>query len=566
MRLTEIFYSAARSCLQRFPAPAAFVTALTVFGIFVILVEPESERLVGAIAYFLSVGSVLALSLKLWSEERTWAKKELAVHVIAYLILLIDSIYLYSIDFGQGGRGLETFLMHASAIMALMLTVFFLSFRGERTDIPSWNFALRVISSAVVCALIGCILWGGLSMLLKSTNWLFHIKLGWKWYSITGLLVAGYLPALLFLGRIPSGAEKHDELPLRSGFLAGVFRYLFLPLEALYIVVLFVYALQILLHWELPNGQVSWLIIVSMTGLIGLEFGLYPTRHAENRRFDHSVARLLPLVLTPLLLLMTVGIVRRLSDYGITVARLYLITLNVWFYAVCIGLFLTRARRINWIPISFAVVFLLTSALPLNYTNLTRQTLLREVKQAFAKAKATDLPLDKKRYHALMQTLPQEEKNRISSKLAYLESTFNTQTIEPLVTQQKEPIYFGEFINIERDSVEDDEHNFYASANLNHLHLPEGYSDLFAEVTSEFDTDLQQDTIEVLVSSNEISDTVIVSLEVLKALNERMDTLVSLSTKSSGNRFYLQCFSIYESDTIRNLKLDGYLLTKGTKK
>ena len=343
-----------------------------------------------------------------------------------------------------------------------------------------------------------------------------------------------------------------------------------MPLEALYIVVLYVYALQILLRWELPNGQVSWLIIASMVGLIALEIGLYPTRHAENRRFDHTVARMLPLVLTPLLLLMTVGIVRRFSDYGITIARLYLITLNAWFYAVCIGLFLTRARRINWIPITFAALFLLTSALPLNYTNLTRHTLLREVKQAFAKAQATDLPLDSKRYRALMETLSQEEQNLINSKLVYLQLTFNTETIEPLVTHTNGTIFFSDFIREEADSVGTAApHNFYAFTNLNHLHIPEGYTELYAEVNShdEFCADRLQDTVEVPVCNTEISDTVIVSLEALKALDERMDTFVTLPTKSSGNRYFLQSFSLISNeDTTSHLTLNGYLLTKGTKK
>lgn len=421
MKLTEILSSAVRSCFQRFPAPSGFATALAVYAIFVILTEPDTDQLTGSIFYFLSVGFVLALSLTLWSEEHTWTKKVMNVHFAAYLLLLADAIYLYHINFGEGGRGYETFLMHASAILALTLTVFFLSFRGERTDIPSWNFALRVILSAVVCVFIGLVLWGGVTLLLGSMNWLFHINLDWKWRSISGVLVAGYLPALLFLGRIPGGEKKHDRQPLRSDFLAGVFRYLFLTLEALYIVVLLIYAIQILLRWELPNGQVSWLVIASMVGLIAIEFGLYPTRFAENRPSDHTIARFLPLILTPLLLLMTVGIVRRFSDYGITIARLYLITLNVWFYVVCLGLFLTRARRISWIPISFAVLFLLTSALPLNYTSLTRRTLLNQVERTLLQAGVTDLPLDFDHYVPLMQKLSQEEKNRINSKLQYLE-------------------------------------------------------------------------------------------------------------------------------------------------
>ena len=119
MNLTHDFSLAVRTCFQRFPAPAAFATALAAYAIFIILAEPKADQLVGAIVYFLSVGFVLSLSLKLWSEEHQWTRKDWVVHAISYAILLADAIYLYHINFGQGGHGYETFLMHASAILAL---------------------------------------------------------------------------------------------------------------------------------------------------------------------------------------------------------------------------------------------------------------------------------------------------------------------------------------------------------------------------------------------------------------------------------------------------------------
>ena len=310
MRLVEILSQAVRSCFRRFPAPSAFATALALYAIIIILLEVTNHQLLGAIGYFLSVGLVLSLSLALWNEEHERTKKVTRVHVIAYVILLIDTIYLFYSDV-LDSNGVETLLLHTSAIVALVLSVFFLSFTRERDDIPSWNFALRVIVSIAVCYLIGLVLIGGLSLLFVSLRWLFTINLGWKWYAITAVLFGGYLPTLLLLGRIPCGDLKHDLQPLSSSFFAGVFRYLFLPLEALYLVVLYIYAIQILLSWELPNGQVSWLVIASFIGHVAIELGLYPTRRAENRSFDNAIARLLPLILLPLLMLMTVGIVRR---------------------------------------------------------------------------------------------------------------------------------------------------------------------------------------------------------------------------------------------------------------
>lgn len=80
----------------------------------------------------------------------------------------------------------------------------------------------------------------------------------------------------------------------------------------------------------------------------------------------------MPLLMMPLLILMSIGICRRISDYGITASRLYLATINVWFYVVCIIMLKTKVRRIHWIPISFCVIFALASVLPVNYNSVAR--------------------------------------------------------------------------------------------------------------------------------------------------------------------------------------------------
>ncbi len=582
MRLTKILSQAVHTCLERFPLPAAIATALALYAIYVILAVDNPDRLNAAVVYFLSVGLVLSLSLTLCDEEtrrqqpsaaspRPSRFKSWGLWVVCFLVLLVDALYLYHIEFGYGGRGYETALMHASAIFALLLTVFFLSFRHERNDIPAWNFALRLIASLIVCFIIGLILWGGLSLLYGSMDWLFHVHLGGRWYAVTGVLVAAYLPVLLFLGRIPDADEKHDREPLRSPFLAGVVRYLFLPLEVLYIIVLYVYAVQILLRWELPNGQVSWLVIVSMIGLIGIEFGLYPTRHADDRPFDHRVARLLPLVLTPLLLLMTVGIVRRFSDYGITIARLYLATLNAWFYVVCIGLFLTRARRVQWIPITFALLFLLTSALPVNYTSITRNTLLRQARRALSQSASTALPLDADAYAAVMKALPTEAASAVSSKLQYLEQTFSSATIAAVVTQDEEAIHFNDFIVKPIDGevvAEPEQAAFSNSAERRFIPIPEGYTGLYTDVTVDRHAfDDAADTIAVPVGNDEVSDTVIVSLRALKSYSEKMPEPVALPTTSGNALFFLQYFHLYYdradiTDFKPSLTLHGYLLLR----
>lgn len=575
MRLVEIFSQAVRSCFRRFPAPSAFATALALYAIIIILLEVTNHQLLGAIGYFLSVGLVLSLSLALWSEEHERTKKVTRVHVIAYVILLIDTIYLFYSDV-LDSNGVETLLLHTSAIVALVLSVFFLSFTRERDDIPSWNFALRVIVSIAVCYLIGLVLIGGLSLLFVSLRWLFTINLGWKWYAITAVLFGGYLPTLLLLGRIPCGDLKHDLQPLSSSFFAGVFRYLFLPLEALYLAVLYIYAIQILISWELPNGQVSWLVIASFIGHVAIELGLYPTRRAENRSFDNAIARLLPLILLPLLMLMTVGIVRRFNDYGLTIARLYIITLNAWFYLVCLVLFFTRARRISWIPISFSVLFLLTSALPVNYTSITRRVLYNKAEHALTQAGATDLPLNASTYDSLMHTLSPEERTYISSKLVYLKYTYGNETIQPLVEENQKSINYYDYICTTEDREQDSvviaskNDDWYNNFEAYHIHMPAGYTDIYRGIRcKDFPCDADCDTLEVPVSVEDIHETVLVSPADLKRYHEQMDGLVTFPTRSGNSLFLMNHFFLSqntESDSLggnnATLDIEGYLLTK----
>lgn len=205
--------------------------------------------------------------------------------------------------------------------------------------------------------IIGLILWAGISLLLFSLHQLFDIHFSGKCYAYIYYLCSITLALILFLGLLPQGEDKHNREPHSSEFLNGIIHYLFLPLTAGYLTVLYMYAARILVSWELPTGWVSWLIVALMTVCIAIQFGLYPKRLEENKRFDNWIARWMPVLILPLLLLMTIGIVRRFNDYGITVNRLYLATLNGWFYFVCIGLFAIKARRINWIPISFAIIF-----------------------------------------------------------------------------------------------------------------------------------------------------------------------------------------------------------------
>ena len=563
----EAIINALQNCIKRFPVAVAFITALTLFLIFLIIDEEKtlSGQANGTIVYYLSVGYLLSLTLRLWAEDGRKQRTVLIVNIVAHLLLLADAFYIYHTTGDERQTNWELYVAHAATILSLWLSLFFLSFFKERDNIASWNFTKRLILNSIICYFIGNVLSGGFVLLLTSFNFLFNIDLGYKWMLIAETLIGMLLPTLLFLGRIPQGEQKFDRKPLDSNFLNAVIRYLFLGLEGLYIIVLYIYATLILIRWELPNGKVSMLVVVSMVGLILIEFGLYPVRKLQNKNTDNFIARYLPVAILPLLLLMTVGIIRRFSDYGVTISRLYLITLNLWFYFVCITLFLTKARRINWITISFALIFLLTSAFPINYFSITRNCMdskIRKMLYSTDMIRVRKFPLNERQYKHLLHILTKEEAVELNDKMRYMREYFGSHYTDAYVKDTTEVYFYYDFLS---ENYVPAVNEFYNSCPDRYaFDIPEGYNRMVHVYTPVATCKTWQEGVKVIPTNGEERfDTVYISVKTLKEHEQVMDTPILLPCSSDSTLYYATHFYICDNRKGEyRIDVTGFVLQK----
>ena len=275
-----------RRCARRFPVTLGFAFALTAYLCFQVATEGEAgeKKLLMTIGYFLSVGTLLSLSLHLWAEEVKRRKLRLGVQIVAPVLLALDAVFLYHNI--EGTRAIDIGIAHGAALLAIGLSVFFLPFFRERDDIPAWNFAQTAVGTLALVVIVGAVMSGGLSLLVFSLHQLFGVEVSYKCYLYLLILCSLLLPLLMFLGLLPEGERKHDRQPQPTAFLQGAIRYLFVPLAALYLLVLYAYAGTILARWELPDGWVSWLVVALMAGVIAIEGGLYPSRIKAHRPTD----------------------------------------------------------------------------------------------------------------------------------------------------------------------------------------------------------------------------------------------------------------------------------------
>ncbi len=577
-RLSSFFQTLAgafRTCLTRFPVAVGFVLALTAFLFFLVATEGNrgEEKFLLVLGYYLSVGFVLSLSLHLWGEEVKRRATALVVHGVVQALLVADALFLYHYVADGGAIGIG--IAHFAGVLAVGLSVFFLSFFRERNDIPAWYFSLNTISTLIITSIIGVVLQIGVDLLVLSLDQLFGVDVDTKCYVYIAILCCLTLPLLMFLGLLPQGREKHDRRIRISSFLNGIIRYLFLPLAGCYLLVLYVYAIRILVRWELPDGWVSWLVVTLMAMCIGIVFGLYPTRIKEDEpevydtngdksRMAGRVMRWLPMLVLPLLLLMTVGIVRRFLDYGITINRLYLLTLNLWFYAVCIGLIVGKARRISWIPVSFSLVFLLTSVLPVNYTSITRSVLHGKVKQALLEGNQYELPLSEQQYEAWAKSVSKEEADLIAGKLHYLQDWFGEESVADLV---KEGVLFDYVITEAVDTTSVRTISYRQSVQTT-VEVPQGYQycTMVTVNGTLSDESANKDGL-CMVGLEDEDDSVYVPLDTLRAHEDDPKFPAPMLRTRKGNVLMLTSFSynltVDAPDVDGSTQTDIYFLLEG---
>jgi len=561
-KIIQTFNGTLQSNLKRFPITLFFTIALTCYLCYFVSNHDENKKLNWIIGYYLSVGTLLSLTLHLWCEEMKRIIPKIAVQAGMHLLLILDTIYLYSYSYEKSFT--EIGIAHGAGILAIGLSVFFLSFFKEKNDIPSWNFALSSITACVTANVIGCIMSGGICFLILSVHKLFDLSIDSTCYLYIVILCNVCLSMFLFLGLLPQKQEKHNTRPLQHSFLNGVIHYLFLPLTGGYLIVLYIYALRILINWELPIGWVSWLVITLMTGCIVIEFGLYPSRMAQQKRTDNLIARWLPLFVLPLLFLMTIGIIRRFNDYGVTINRLYLITLNIWCYFVCITLIIIKAKRISWIPISFSLVFLLTSVLPVNYASITRQIIQKEVNQTIIHQKPMqNLPLSQEQYNQWLKTFSPEQARQINEKFIYLYEWFGKESICQWIDEDVS-------LYMLRTEFEDRQENqstvSYSGtiASEATISVPDGYQKLQSIHRYQIIDHKGQDKI-IAVSLTQDNDTVYIDQQTIESLSQRKKGEMpptQLNCNSSQKAFLLTSFSIEKTEENIEVSIDGYLFSK----
>ncbi|MCR5191432.1 MAG: DUF4153 domain-containing protein, partial [Bacteroidales bacterium] len=199
---------------------------------------------------------------------------------------------------------------------------------------------------------------GGVACLLLylmevSVELLFNVEGRWLRlaYDDSAMVIMALLVPLLFLGMM----ENEREMKLAK-FFENLLHWVFTPALLLYTLLLFLYAGYILFLWELPKGNVAVMVFVFC--LIAMIVKLL-RQFTEKQPFSWYF-NAFSWISLPLLLLFWVGCIRRISDYGVTESRYYLLLCGL-LMTLYVLLFLFRNRRGYFLLIGTAFLLVLAA-------------------------------------------------------------------------------------------------------------------------------------------------------------------------------------------------------------
>lgn len=418
LKITNLIMKAkVTDTVDRFPVVTTFISALSI----ALLWMAVSDRYYGILVFYLLAGALLSLTLKLMDEDTDNKRRHLIASVVSHLILIVYTVGMWIV---VNGDYIMTIAAQSSIILALVVGIFYLPFYREKDDVASWHFVRKTVGGGIVSWLISGIAGAGILLLINGLRELFEININEDLFQVTAIIFFISVPSMIFLSRIPAGKDKFEHSTNVSPLVMGAIRYLFIPLVLMYVAVMYLYVIKIIVQMELPNGAVSWMVTAMMCGFIGVEFLVYPEMRGEVRTFEKWIVRFLPIIILPPIILMTVGLVRRFSDYGISANRLYMMTLNVWFYMVCIIAFVNHSRRIHWIALSFALLMLLTSAHPANYRNITKWNIEAQINAFMAKHAPKKMPMNAMQLKQWLGKIKEKDSRYIFSKLSYMSAEY----------------------------------------------------------------------------------------------------------------------------------------------
>lgn len=347
------------SSFKRFPVEALICLTYFVFYAFVdprnnfldaLEANPNDSAIHLPILFFpvlLVSFCIHRFALKSSRNKTIWYELYVASYLLVWATLLIPR-NIITHNWG----------LPATWIYVCFVIAFVFLFAGDRI-MDNKPFAVYTSNTAVKFVftyIIGYLVLGMLELIIVSLDLLLLKSNSSRLYLIPMHLVTYIVIPMMCLHFF---SEQDSELKLKR-FVNTCVNYIFTPALIVYAIILYIYIFKILINWELPQGGVAYMVgtFCTLTLLCML------VRPALEKKTFNWFYRFFPAIAIPPIILLWIGITRRLSEYGVTTVRAYLV-----IFAILLTVFIAmtafrKTRKAQWMVIMLGVVLAVFTFIP----------------------------------------------------------------------------------------------------------------------------------------------------------------------------------------------------------
>jgi hypothetical protein len=421
--------------IRRFPVTMAFSAVVVIMGIVLLHwdnINENTRTFLMRLLMILAMGIPLSLSIRIFFERFRIIKsyfKALTYLAGAVFLILYYFILLKEINLVSGIR-------YAAVNIALYLCFIFIPYLFKIRNFEM--YVIKLFTRFIITFVYSGVMYGGICAIIFAINKLLGVPISENIYLDTLFIVAGIFGICFFLGGIPAIDEELDEnnYPV---ILKILVLYIVIPILSAYTMILYIYFVKILITRQWPNGLVSNLVLwYSMIGIAVLFF-ISPLKDLVKwvKYFIFWFSK----IILPLIAMMFVSMGIRLSAYGITENRYYVLIMGAWIAAIMIYISLKKNTRNIILPVSLAIIAVLSVMGPWSSFSVSEFSQNKRLESILTK-------YDMIENNTIIKTkteLPDADKTEITQIISYFENSKRLKDVKYLPENYNNSNFEDEF-------------------------------------------------------------------------------------------------------------------------
>lgn len=415
-------FSSIKEILQRFPF--VVINAVTLLITSILFVHQDHFKFSNDVeTILLKMSLVLSLGIAFHFAIHTLRERKNLSSLIGFLLHGFGIVGSAALYFLYSKPNTEFAILLVCYGLFSHLIVAFLAFWNDNDSMAFWKFNKDLFLRFLLAALFSAVLYAGIAGAIGSFDLLFSIEVESEIYGDLFLLISLLFNTLFFLSGVPKLNEETQEEELSYPKSLKIFtQFVLLPLVVIYLLIMYAYTIKIIILWDWPRGILTYMILgYSIAGMLALLL-LYPIQNLAENKWIKIFSTWFYRALLPLVGVLGIAIFKRVSDYGITEERYFVIILSVWLLCISLYYSFSKVKNIKYIPITLAILAFITTFGPWGAFSVSKNSQWNRLEHVLSSNKLlTDGMMKKGEYK-----IPQKDYDNIVSILQYFNRDYDT--------------------------------------------------------------------------------------------------------------------------------------------